>query len=125
MTVPVVLVVDDEPAVRELLRRWIEGWSYNVRQASSASEALDIMKAVPVSILVCDIKMAGHDGLWLAERVRSEWPHTAIVMASGVGDVEVVRKARHLGAVAYVPKPFGRELLWQALTKAETLTQAP
>ena len=119
MGAPTVLVVDDEPAIRDLLRRWIEGWGYVVTLASSATEALDVMRATPAAILVCDIKMPEHDGLWLTERVRATWPHTAVIMASGIDDMETVRKAQRIGAADYVTKPFGRELLWQALSRAE------
>lgn len=115
-----VLVVDDEPRVRELLRRWLEGWGYVVKLAGSATDALEVMLTTPASILVCDIRMSGHDGFWLIDRVRAKWPETAVIMASGVGDLDVVAKARRAGAVDYVTKPFGRELLWQALSRAET-----
>ncbi len=120
MAATVVLVVDDEPRIRELLQRWLEGWGYIVTLASSATDALEVMLAAPASILVCDIRMAGHDGFWLIERVRAKWPETAVIMASGVDDLDVVTKARRVGAVDYVTKPFGRELLWQALSRAET-----
>jgi CheY-like chemotaxis protein len=120
MAVPVVLVVDDEPAVRELLRRWIEGWGYVVKLAGSATEALDVLLTAPASILICDIRMSGHDGLWLTERVHATWPNIAVIMVSGMSDEEMMTKARRNGAVEYVTKPFGREVLWHALTRAET-----
>jgi len=114
----VVLVVDDEPPVREFLGRWLQAWGYAVTQAGSAAEALEVMLAEPASILLCDIKMPGHDGLWLAERVRQQWPQTAVIMATALDDLPTVLKSRQLGAVDYVTKPFGRELLLQALRRA-------
>ena len=113
-----VLVVDDEAQVREFLMRWLEGWGYAVKQAGSASEALEVMLAEPASIILCDIKMPGHDGLWLAERVGTRWPRTAVIMATAVNDIQTVLSSRKLGAVDYVTKPFGRELLLQALHRA-------
>lgn len=68
-----VLVVDDEAPVRELLRRWLEGWGYRVTQAGNATDALESMLAKPAPILFCDVTMPGHDGLWLIERVRAKW----------------------------------------------------
>jgi CheY-like chemotaxis protein len=114
----VVLVVDDESPVREFLRRWLQAWGYAVTQAGNATEALEVMLADPASIMLCDIKMPGHDGLWLAERVREKWPQTAIIMATALDDLPTVLKSRQLGAVDYVTKPFGRELLLQALNRA-------
>jgi DNA-binding NtrC family response regulator len=115
-----VLVVDDEAPVREFLRRWLEAWGCLVKQAGSASEALGVMMAEPASIMLCDIKMPGHDGLWLAERVRERWPQTPVIMATALDDLPTVIKSRQLGAVDYVRKPFGRELLLQALRRAMT-----
>ena len=120
-----MLVVDDERAQRELLRRWLDSWSYDVRLAADAREALAAMLAQPADILLADIRMPGHDGLWLIERVRAKWPRTAIIVASGVAELEAVKKAQRLGAVDYVTKPFGREVIKQALERAEqTLAHA-
>jgi two-component system C4-dicarboxylate transport response regulator DctD len=115
-----VLVVDDEAPVREFLTRWLEGWGYSVKVAATASEALAVMLAEPVPIIICDIKMPGHDGLWLAQRVRTRWPKTAIIIATGAfaHDLDTVVASRKLGAVDYVMKPFEREMLHQALRRA-------
>jgi CheY-like chemotaxis protein len=120
----VVLVVDDEPSVRAFLRRCLEAWGYPVKEAGSASEALEAMLAEPASIMLCDIEMPGHDGLWLTERVRRRWPRTAVIMATCVDDVQTVLKCRQLSAVDYVTKPFGRELLRQALNRAHAALNA-
>lgn len=115
---PYVLVVDDERAIRHLLRRWLESWGYAVKQAGGANEALEIMSEEPASIMLCDVKMPEHDGLWLIEQVRARWPKTAVIMASSVDDLQTVTRSRRDGAVDYVMKPFGRELLLQALRRA-------
>ena len=114
-----VLVVDDEAPICRLLTRWLESWGYAVKEARSATEALEALMAEPASIMLCDIRMPGHDGLWLLERVRTRWPQTAIIMATGVDDIETVAKSQREGVVDYVTKPFGRELLLQALRRAE------
>ena len=113
-----VLVVDDEPPVRRLLARWLEGWGYAVKEAGNAPDALDVMLAEPASIVLCDIKMPWYDGLWLLERLRARWPDTAIIMATGVQDVQTVIKTRQEGVVDYITKPFGRETVLQALRRA-------
>ena len=66
-----VLVVDDEPVVRNFLQRCLEGWGYSVTQGGSAAEALEWLRARPASVVLCDIKMPDHDGLWLAEQLRA------------------------------------------------------
>jgi CheY-like chemotaxis protein len=114
-----VLVVEDEAPVRDFLRRWLDPWGYLALTAASASEALEIMLIGPADIVLTDIKMPGRDGLWLAERIHQKWPRTAIIMATGATEVETVMKSKAIGAVDYVLKPFGREMLRQALERAE------
>jgi CheY-like chemotaxis protein len=114
-----VLIVEDEAAMTDLLRRWLVELSYDVNSAESATEALKIMLVEPAEIILCDIRMPGHhDGLWLAERVRTKWPRTKIIMASGVVEMDAVKKSQELGVVDFVTKPFGREQLRRALDRA-------
>lgn len=113
-----ILIVDDEPAVRRLLTRWLEAWGCQVKQAGTATEALALMETEAASIMLCDVKMPDRDGLWLVEQVRPRWPKTAVVMATGVDDLQTVTRSRRDGAVDYLTKPFGRELVRQALRRA-------
>src|ERR1700724_3760656 len=78
------LVIDDELVIREFLTRCLEGWGYTVKQAGSAAEALEMMVTKPASVVLCDIKMPGQDGLWLAARMRSHWPHTKVIMVTAL-----------------------------------------
>src|SRR5687768_2616733 len=82
-----VLIVDDENAVRDLMTRWLESGELSVTSASSAEEALGRLEAAAPAVAVCDIRMPGRDGLWLAERIRRRCPETAVIMATGVQDI--------------------------------------
>ena len=113
-----VLVVDDEEAIRRLLVRWLSGWGYEAKEAANADDAIEIMADAPADIMLCDVMMPVHDGIWLAEQLRSRWPQTAVIMASSAQDMETVMRMRKQGAVDYVTKPFGREMLRQALQRA-------
>ena len=113
-----ILVVDDEQPIRTLLSRWLTGWGYTVLEAPSAMGALDSMATAPADIVICDIRMPEHDGLWLAEQVRNRWPEAAIIMGTGYDEPSLVRASRKLGAVAYVTKPFDPDLLRQAVDHA-------
>jgi CheY-like chemotaxis protein len=115
---PYVLVVDDEESIRKLLTRWLSGWGYEAKEAGNANEAIERMTAEPAAIILCDVMMPVHDGIWLAEQVRARWPQTAVIMASSAQDMETVMRMRKQGAVDYVTKPFGREMLRQALLRA-------
>ena len=113
-----VLVVDDEEAIRRLLARWLAGWGYEAKEAAGADAAIEMMAAEPADIMLCDVMMPVHDGIWLAEQVRGRWPQTAVIMASSAQDMETVMRMRKQGVVDYVTKPFGREMLRQALLRA-------
>lgn len=115
-----VLVVDDEPVVREFMARCLQGWGYAVKEAAGADEALDLMVARPASVVLCDVKMPGHDGFWLAERLRADWPGTPVVMASGVDDLQTIRHSRDLGAVDYITKPITPSQLREVLRRVTT-----
>ena len=114
-----VLVVDDDEAMRRLLRRWLEEWQFGVRTAGSATDALALMIAHPAAIVLCDIRMPGRDGVWLMQQIGEAWPQTVLVMTSAVSDPDVVELVRNLGAVDFVTKPVGRESLRQAMDRAE------
>ena len=113
-----VLIVDDEESIRTLLSRWLESWGYTARVAVSAADAIAQLETAPASIVLCDVMMPVQDGLWLTDRIRERWPQTAVIMASGAQDIETVKSTRKKGAVDFVPKPFGREQLRQALQRA-------
>jgi len=122
---PYVLVVDDEESIRKLLTRWLAGWGYEVREAANAAAAIEHMAVEPAAIMLCDVMMPVHDGVWLTEQVRARWPQTAVIMASSAQDMETVMRMRQQGAVDYVTKPFGREMLRQALQRASERLQSP
>ena len=113
-----ILVVDDEEPIREILLRRLTSWGHQVTAARTADEALTIMESAPAPIVFSDLIMPVHDGLWLMERVKERWPQTIFVVVSGAEDLANVTKTRKLGAVDYVPKPVGREMLRQALDRA-------
>ena len=121
---PSVLVVDDDEAIRRLLTRWLADWGFEAKQASNADDAIAMMSAQPAEIILCDVTMPVHDGIWLAEQVRGRWPQTAVIMASSAQDMETVMRMRKQGAVDYVTKPFGREMLRQALQRASQRIQS-
>ena len=115
-----VLVVDDEALVRDFMARCLEDRGYAVKKAGNAGEALELMVNMPASVVLCDIKMPGQDGLWLADRLHAHWPNTPVVMATGIDDVETVRLSREVGAVDYITKPIGRDQLLQVVRRAAT-----
>jgi putative nucleotidyltransferase with HDIG domain len=113
-----VLVVDDEPFLRDIARLWVESAGYAVRDAASAEEGLEEMGRAAADIALCDISMPGHDGVWLASRIRESFPTTAIVIATSLPDVEIAIASLRNDVVDYLLKPFDRARLSEALALA-------
>ena len=113
-----ILVVDDEDVVRRVIVTWLMRWGHTVVEADSADAGLAIMEANPAQILVVDLNMPTHSGLWLIERVRERWPATPIIVESGAYDDAKIQSAKRYGVIAFVPKPFGREMIHQAIEQA-------
>ena len=76
---PYLLVVDDQQVVRDFLKRCLEGSGVVVKLAGSAAIALELMTTAPASVVLCDIRMPGHDGIWLAERIRESRSRSPVV----------------------------------------------
>jgi response regulator RpfG family c-di-GMP phosphodiesterase len=112
-----VLVVDDENGVRDLMSRWLQAGGYAVASASGADEALGVCQTFSPAVALCDIRMPGRDGLWLAERIRQSYPETAVIMATGVQDVGPAVQTLRQGVIDYLTKPFGRDRLQEAVTR--------
>jgi CheY-like chemotaxis protein len=113
-----LLVVDDQEIVRDFLTRCLEEWGYSVNVADNALAALEAMAARPAAVVFCDIKMPGHDGLWLLEQLREGWPHAQVIMTTGIDDVETVAQSRALGAFDYLTKPISPKQLRQSVRRA-------
>src|SRR6476620_6930770 len=112
-----VLIVDDDNSVRSLMARWLEAGGFQVTTAGSAEEALGCLHESPPAVALCDIRMPGHDGVWLAERIREEYPETAVIMATVCQDVGPPVQTLRQGVIDYLTKPFGRDRLREAVTR--------
>ena len=75
-----VLVIDDDESLRSVLARWVDISGYRAREADSAEEALYAMEREVADVALCDVTMAGRDGVWLASEIRRLYPQTAIIM---------------------------------------------
>lgn len=116
-----ILVVDDEAPIRDILSRRLTQWGHDVVAVHGAEPAIQEMTREPAQIVFSDVIMPLFDGVWLAKEIRERWPGTVIVAVSGAQEMETVVKMRQYGAVDYVAKPIGREMLHQALERALAL----
>jgi len=100
-----ILIVDDEPQVRELLRAGLEGEGFSVLEAGDGRRAMELIDGNPVSLVTLDLKLGGEDGLKVARELRAA-RNTPIIMITGKGDAIDRIVGLELGADDYIPKPF-------------------
>jgi two-component system phosphate regulon response regulator OmpR len=106
-----ILVVDDEPDVREVLEEYFVAHGYAVVGAENADSARALAAQHPIDLALVDINMPGEDGLSLARHLRERYAKVAIVMLTSAGTVVDRIVGLEMGADDYVPKPFDpREL---------------
>ena len=110
-----VLLVDDERRITELLSFALRKQLYEISTAQSGQQALDIMGEQSIDILVTDIRMPGMSGLELTRRVRTEHPHTQVIIVSAHGDLDSAVEALKLGAVDFLQKPVDPKVLQLSL----------
>ncbi|MGH7557477.1 MAG: sigma-54-dependent transcriptional regulator [Gemmatimonadota bacterium] len=113
-----LLVVDDEPGIRQALRQMLEYEGYAVRTAENGPRALDLYRERPADLVLLDIKMAPMDGLEVLERLRAEDPDATVVMISGHGSVETAVEALKRGAFDFLEKPPDREVVLRRIANA-------
>ncbi|WP_026321067.1 sigma-54-dependent transcriptional regulator [Arhodomonas aquaeolei] len=107
MTHARVLVVDDEPDIRELVEEILADEGYAVATAQSAAQARERLAEAPPDLVLLDIWMPEEDGIsLLKEWVRAGGPAFPVVMISGHGTVETAVEATRLGAVDFIEKPL-------------------
>src|SRR5881296_3589264 len=115
------LVVDDEPRLRRVLVRLLEGEGFTCAEAGSGTEALEKMHAEPVPLVISDLRMPQMDGVTLLREILARWPDTAVIVVTAVAEVESAVACLQLGALDYVAKPFHldevRARVMQALDK--------
>jgi excisionase family DNA binding protein len=105
---PLVLIVDDDPRIREFVRVNLEMDGFAVREAGSAEEGLAALEAEPPDLILLDVMMPKVDGWEMLQRVRERHGVDSIqvVMFSGQVDEDGANQAEAGGAQAFVGKPF-------------------
>lgn len=114
-----ILVVDDEPLIREILVKKLADSGYKPAAAENAFIALEKMAETPFPLVLSDIMMPGMNGLEFLKKLRSLYPDTAVVMITAVSNVNIAIEALREGAYDYLIKPFHLEEIVLSLKNAE------
>jgi putative two-component system response regulator len=101
-----VLVIDDDGAIRQMLRHMLESDGHQVAVAASAAEARRVIQHQSFDVVLSDVQMPGESGLSLASHLAAEYPNTAILMVTAVDNSAVAEATLEFGAFGYLLKPL-------------------
>jgi len=117
-TTPVVFVVDDDVSVRESLEALIQDAGWQPETFASAEEFLSRPRVLGPSCLVLDVALPDLNGLDLQQRVAADRPDMPIIFITGHGEVPMTVRAMKAGAIEFLTKPFGDDVLLSAIRQA-------
>jgi CheY-like chemotaxis protein len=115
-----VLVVDDDPEMREAMARILGAAGYAVELAADGDQAIEVQRARPAEVLITDVFMPSRDGLETIQYFRVEYPDVGIIAMTGgspTGRVdEYLEVAKVAGANATLRKPFAAQALLESVS---------
>jgi putative two-component system response regulator len=104
-----LLITDDEAAIRKLLCAKLSREGYQCKEADGAERAMNTLDTGPIALVMLDVKMPGKSGIELLPEIKRGYPDTAVIMATAVNDMGVAIECLKQGADDYVCKPFNLE----------------
>ena len=124
-----ILVLDDENSIRIVLKSILEGEGYAVLHTDDGREALDILAAQHVDLIIQDLRMPKMDGLTFLKSVKQKFPDIPSIVLTAFGTFETAVEAMRLGAYTHLPKPFDtgemRETVARALERHAMGAKSP
>lgn len=118
---PSILIIDDEWKVRAFLREALTGAGFDVTEAGSGKEGLELYSKAPTDLVITDLFMGEDHGLEMILRLTQEFPKAKVIAISGGGEFEdpnyFLKIARGVGAKEVLPKPVGIGDLLQTVQK--------
>ena len=115
-----ILAVDDDANIREMLERRLARAGYHCVVASSAGQAADLLQQEAFALVLLDIRMPGKSGMEFLPEIVDQYPHTGVIMITGVADKATAAKAVWQGAMDYITKPFNLDELGLRMEHALT-----
>jgi putative nucleotidyltransferase with HDIG domain len=102
-----ILIVDDEEMVRDLLSSALQQENYICHLAANVDQAFEILGVQSIDLVISDIMMPGRSGVELLRDLKKVDPDIAVLMITGLSDMNTAMECIHLGAADYITKPFG------------------
>ena len=119
-----ILIVDDEPIVRESIRDWLKNAGYQVETAETGEEAIDMISKQDFSVMIIDVRLPGKTGIAVLKEVKTQRPLIKSIVITAYPSVELAVEAVKVGAVDYLIKPVAPDdlerLIQETLLKCES-----
>lgn len=116
-----VLIVDDEPGLRNGLAKLLGLQGYHTQEAASAAEARKILARAEIHLLLLDLRLGQEDGVAFLRELKSEEPSIPVIIITGHGDVASAVECMKAGASNYISKPIDHPLLLSILEKERSV----
>ncbi|MBW8004619.1 MAG: sigma-54-dependent Fis family transcriptional regulator [candidate division NC10 bacterium] len=113
-----ILGVDDDPASLEVLKTILQAHGYQVLTAGSGKEGLAIVHALPVDLVITDLRMPVMDGLAFLKAIHSSFPSLSVIITSAYASIDSAVEAIKMGAYAYLTKPITSERVLHLVGRA-------
>lgn len=116
-----ILIIDDDPPTRRMLRQALEREGYGVIEACDGHEGLQYYRAAPTDLIITDILMPNKEGLETIMELRQDFPRARIIAISGgtkLGRLNFLAMAQKLGAQYTLQKPFSVQEMLEIIQKA-------
>jgi DNA-binding NtrC family response regulator len=113
-----ILIVDDHPLNRELIREALDNSAYEISEAPSASEALEHLRRFETDVVITDVRMPGMSGVELLQLLHAEYPDIVVVLVSAFATVASAVEAMKLGADDYLTQPLDIDDLQLVIQRA-------
>ena len=118
MTGKPILIVDDEPIVRESIRDWLKDAGYQVATAETGEQALEMVQKEDYGVVVLDVRLPGRTGLTVLKELKATKPNIKAIVITAYPTTEMSLEAMKLGAVDYLVKPIAPDDLERLIREA-------
>lgn len=121
-----ILTVDDSRTIRSIIKQVLNGYKCNVLEAASGNEGLKVTQNENPDLIILDIDMPGMNGLEMLMKIRNDdvFMNTPVIMLTSKAKPKNIRIAKELGVLAFLSKPFKREMLIEKISSVLELPPA-
>jgi DNA-binding NtrC family response regulator len=124
MPIKPILIVDDEPIVRESLKDWLEDAGYKVVTAEAGEQALELIAEKDFSVVILDIRLPGRTGIAVLKELKEKKPELKAIIITAYPTSNLTAEALQLGAIDYLVKPIAPDDLERLVREAVRSSQS-